>query len=134
MSELEEFLAEVVPRHQKAVDALHNADTELWREHWSTADPVTLFGGVLPSKVGWEAVRDGFESVARRFKEGSGARLEVLAAEVSGDLGYLVAHEHSLGSFDGGPVVENTLRVTQIYRREGGAWKLVHRHGNSPPA
>jgi ketosteroid isomerase-like protein len=23
------------------------------------------------------------------------------------------------------------LRVTQVYRREGGEWKVVHRHGDT---
>ena len=27
-----------------------------------------------------------------------------------------------------------TVRVTHIYRREDGEWKIVHRHGDSAPA
>ena len=26
-----------------------------------------------------------------------------------------------------------TLRLTHIYRRENGEWKIVHRHGDHPP-
>ena len=36
-------------------------------------------------------------------------------------------------SIDGGPVQENVLRVTHVFRRENGEWKIVHRHGDFPP-
>jgi ketosteroid isomerase-like protein len=36
-------------------------------------------------------------------------------------------------SVDGVPVEPYTLRVTHIYRRENGVWKIVHRHGDAPP-
>jgi ketosteroid isomerase-like protein len=36
-------------------------------------------------------------------------------------------------SVDGGPVKPNTLRVTHVYRRENGEWKIVHRHGDHVP-
>jgi ketosteroid isomerase-like protein len=26
-----------------------------------------------------------------------------------------------------------TLRVTHVYRREDGQWRIVHRHGDRPP-
>jgi ketosteroid isomerase-like protein len=54
----------------------------------------------------------------------------VIAAGVSGDLAYTVGYEHSLVSRDGGPVTPNRLRVTHVYRREDGEWKIVHRHGD----
>jgi hypothetical protein len=38
--------------------------------------------------------------------------------------------EHTNVSFDGGPVRYVRLRVTHVYRREDGAWKIVHRHGD----
>jgi ketosteroid isomerase-like protein len=33
-------------------------------------------------------------------------------------------------SRNGGPVRPNRLRVTHVYRRENGQWKIVHRHGD----
>jgi ketosteroid isomerase-like protein len=39
----------------------------------------------------------------------------VLAAGASGDLGYVVALEHSVASRRGSPPVEYTLRVTTVF-------------------
>ena len=30
-------------------------------------------------------------------------------------------------------LVENTLRVTHVYRREPEGWRIVHRHGDHMP-
>lgn len=35
---------------------------------------------------------------------------------------------------DGGPLTRYTLRITHVYRREGGEWKVVHEHSNWEPA
>jgi ketosteroid isomerase-like protein len=44
-----------------------------------------------------------------------------------GDLGFTVELEHyAKGDADG----SMTLRATQIYRREAGQWRVVHRHGD----
>jgi hypothetical protein len=34
---------------------------------------------------------------------------------------------------DGGPAEPHTVRVTHVYRREKGEWKIVHRHGDVAP-
>jgi ketosteroid isomerase-like protein len=34
---------------------------------------------------------------------------------------------------DGAPVEPWTLRVTHIYRREHGEWRIVHRHADHVP-
>jgi ketosteroid isomerase-like protein len=44
---------------------------------------------------------------------------------VSGDLAYAVGYEHTSVSMDGAPVEPYTLRVTHVYRREDGGWKLI---------
>ena len=47
-----------------------------------------------------------------------------------GDMAYTAGLEHTSASVDGQPR-SYTLRATQVYRREGGAWKVAHRHGDT---
>jgi len=96
---------------------------------WSTTDPVTLFGAGM-SGSGWEQVSGIFHLIASRWSDCTDQRVEILAAGVSGDLAYTVELEHTSVSIDGVPVEPYTLRVTQVYRREDGEWKVVHRHGD----
>jgi ketosteroid isomerase-like protein len=133
MSDRDEILATVLPYYRKAIDAAHNGDPTLFVEQWSTQEPVTLFGAVASGIGGWAAVTQAMGSVAARFSNGTPLDFELVAAEVSGELAYLVGYERSSFAVDGGPVEANTLRVTHIYRREDGAWKLVHRHGDPGP-
>ncbi len=72
--------------------------------------------------------------VASRFSGGTPLEFELIAAEVDGDLAYTVGYERSSVSIDGGPARPAFLRATQIYRRENGDWKLVHRHADPAPA
>ena len=50
--------------------------------------------------------------------------LEILAAEVIGDIAYTVAYEHTEAIVNGESRVDS-LRATQVYRREDGEWKVV---------
>jgi ketosteroid isomerase-like protein len=90
---------------------------------------VTLFGAAT-SGSGWEQVSRIFRSIASRWSDCTDQRVEILSAGVSGDLAYTVELEHTSVSVDGVPVEPYTLRVTQVYRREDGGWKVVHRHGD----
>ena len=140
MSELDEFLSTMLPRQLAAERAIHNGELAPRLEIWSTRDPVTLFGAWGPCKSGWEDVSRTFRWVASRFSHNEAYEFELVAAGVSGDLAYTVGYEHSSSSIDGGPAEPKTLRVTHVYRRENGEWKIVHRHGDqlpvdqSPPA
>jgi hypothetical protein len=50
----------------------------------------------------------------------------------AGALAYTLGYERFSLSLDGGPVQPHTLRVTHVYRREDGEWKVVHRHADAP--
>jgi ketosteroid isomerase-like protein len=71
--------------------------------------------------------------VASRFSNCNEYDFELIAAGTNGDLAYTVGYEHSSRSVDGGPVEPSTLRVTHVYRRENGEWKIVHRHADVMP-
>jgi ketosteroid isomerase-like protein len=133
MNELDDFLTRTINRQIKAEEAIHNGDAEPRLEMWSTKDPVTLFGAFGPCKSGTEEVTRTFRWVASVFSNCTSYEFELVAAGVSGEMAYTVGYEHSTRSLRGGPAEAATLRVTHIYRRENGEWKIVHRHGDIPP-
>ncbi len=53
-----------------------------------------------------------------------------LAAGAGADLGYVVAIERITASVGGREPARYALRVTTVFRREAGEWKVVHRHGD----
>ncbi len=96
---------------------------------WATEDPVTLFGALL-SATGRDEIASVFDGLARRFSDCESFKYEVLAADASQDLGYIVGVEHTTASVGGAPPAPYSLRVTTILRREDGEWKVVHRHAD----
>jgi ketosteroid isomerase-like protein len=131
-NEVDDFLRSVLPSITNADTALHNGDARPRFSTWSHRDPVTLFGAVM-NKSGWGEIGPAFEWLATRFSDGT-YECEVIAAGASGDLGYIVGIEHSTASIAGAPPEAYELRVTQIFRREEGQWKVVHRHADPVPA
>jgi ketosteroid isomerase-like protein len=101
--------------------------------HWADSDDITVFGGWGRTENGHTPVTDAMRWVASRFTGADAVDLEHIVIASSGDLAYTVGFERSHVSVDGGPPGDMTLRVTHIYRRIDGDWKLVHRHADFPP-
>jgi ketosteroid isomerase-like protein len=133
MNDVDPFIAEVVPRLRADVEAVHNGDIGPRLELWSHEEPVTLFGAMFSAK-GRTDVEAVFEKLATTFFGSRGLDYEVVAAGSSGDLGYVVALEHSSVATTEEGTKSYTLRVTTVLRREDGVWKVVHRHGDGLPA
>ncbi len=131
MTELDQFRSKALTRQIQAEEALILGNPEPRMEMWSQRDPVTLFSAGGECLSGWQAISGFFRQLASRFSNGSGFRFDVEAAEVSGDLAYSVGFERYDVSIAGGPVKPVAIRVTHVYRRESGEWKIVHRHGDA---
>jgi ketosteroid isomerase-like protein len=131
-TEVDDFLADMLPKQVAAETAIHNGDVEPRLALWSRTDPVTLFGA-RDSGTGWNELDPIFHTVASWFSDSTECDFEVVAAGASGDLAYTVGYEHNRVKVDGVPRTY-TLRVTHVYRREDGQWRIVHRHGDFPPA
>lgn len=134
MSAVDEFLGEVLPRHVAAAEALHHGDPGPFSDLLAWHEPVSLLPGLAAHKTGRVDILASLRSIAPRFTNCTPLTFELIAADVSGELAYTVGYEHSNVSIDGGPMVANDLRVTHIYRREDGVWRLVHRHGGGGPS
>ncbi|WP_051388684.1 YybH family protein [Arthrobacter sp. 35W] len=93
---------------------------------------MTLFGAVV-TQSGPDEVAATFDVFAARFSQCTAYDTQVIASGVSGDLAYIVGIEHTTASVGGAPPLPCALRVTTIFRRGGGEWRVVHRHGDPLP-
>ena len=132
MSEVDDFLSAVVPRQRDADLALHNGDSEPRKMLWSHHDPVTVLGAAK-TVSGWPEVEALFDWLASNFSKCVSHELDVTAAGVSGDLGYIVGSERTTASVRGAAPASYALRVTLIFRRQEGEWREVHRHADPMP-
>jgi ketosteroid isomerase-like protein len=124
--------AEALEQVEAALAAMSSGDPEPYTKLWAGSEDVTLFGAWGPIEKGYERLRETFRWVGSRFKRGQLVP-ENTVAFASGDLGYTVGFERGDVAVDDGPARPMTIRVTQIYRRIDGAWRLVHRHADFPP-
>jgi ketosteroid isomerase-like protein len=123
-------VTDLVRRTEQAAAALIRGDINAYLELIRHADDYTLmqpFGG-SPTR-GFDARPESLAALARFFKGGE-STLEVTQSYASGDLVVLVVIERQHGAVGDLPDQEWSLRVTQVYRRSGAAWELVHRHAD----
>ena len=129
MADSDGFLAWVRTALYDAELAIHNGDAAARRALWSRNEPVSVLGA-WRNAFGQQELDDLFTSLARQFSDCTSYKFELLAYDVVGDMAYTAGLEHTSASVDGQPR-SYTLRATQVYRREGGEWKVAHRHADS---
>ena len=130
MTALDDFLDDVLPRLQVTETAIHDGDAAPRKAMWSHHEPVTVFGAAMNAR-GWNEVDALFEALAARFSNCVSCQWEIVACDVRGDMGYVVAIERTTASVGGDEPTPYSLRSTTILRREDGEWKVVHRHGDA---
>jgi ketosteroid isomerase-like protein len=108
-----------------------NGDASPLADIWSHSATVTTMHPIGGRDVGWDKVRESFEQVAQIASDGR-ITLEDQLIQVAGDVGYELGIEQGQANLAGQQVsIEH--RVTNIYRREAGGWKIVHHHTDISP-
>jgi ketosteroid isomerase-like protein len=124
-------LAALLRRTAEAASALVRGDVRRYFALLPHADDYTLmspFGGE-PTR-GLDASPARLEAQERFFAGPGAAALEVVQAHASGDLAVVAAIERQRGAVGGLPAQDWSLRVTLVFRRDGGGWRLAHRHAD----
>jgi ketosteroid isomerase-like protein len=129
MSEREDFLGWVKSALYEAELALHNGDPAPRRALWSRNEPVSVLGA-WRNAYGQREIDDLFTALGKSFSDCTSYEFELQAYDVAGGMAYTAGLEHTSASVDGRPRTY-TLRATQVYRREGGEWRVAHRHGDT---
>jgi ketosteroid isomerase-like protein len=111
---------------------LVNGQPGAFKALWSHTSDVTLSGGLggVIAK-GWAQVSARLDWVATQYVDGVRTHQEV-SRSVGQDLAYVVLREtiRFKNPIDRRAMVQE-LRVTQVFRRESGQWRIVHRHADS---
>ena len=109
-----------------ALNRMLNGDVGPLGEIWSHSATATTMHPIGGREVGWDQVRESWEQLAQLATQGQ-VRLSDQFIQVAGDVAYELGVEHPQVTLGGQPVTGD-VRVTNIYRREAGAWKIVHHH------
>ncbi len=123
-----EFL-EFLERCHDALRQHTGGNPRPYLELWSHADDVSLMGGVGGHQVGIDEVSELLTAAAKTLNYETWSA-ENLVTGFDDTFGFTVELER-LTRHIHGETEETRLRATSVYRREDGAWKVVHRHGDS---
>lgn len=92
---------------------------------------VTLCNPVGPPCRGPKDVERAAAEPTSHFTNGKVSGFDEVARFVTADVGYVVRIERGQTHIDDSPEpVPYSLRVTMIFRSEGEAWKIAHRHAD----
>lgn len=114
------------------LNQMANGDADSLVDIWAHDTDVTTMHPAGGREVGWEKVRESWEQVAKLASDGQITLKDQLIQAV-GDMAYELGTEQ--GQFKlAGKQITIEHRVTNIYRRVAGEWKIVHHHTDiSPP-
>ena len=107
-----------------------DGDWSLWRDKLSKREDVTVLGAYGAYVTGREDVQARFERTAAGYAGGGGRSThETVVSWMDSDLACIVTVERHDTRIDGKPAAF-MYRVTHVFRREDGDWKVVLRHAD----
>jgi len=122
---------ELIERYHVALSEWPKGNFTPALKFFSERDDVTLANPFGPAVRGWKQVADTVERAASQYRDGETIGFETTSTYASPELAYIVEVERYKAKIGGSDeITPVTLRVTSIFRREDGGWKLVHRHAD----
>ena len=122
---------ELIVRYHAALSEFPTGNFAPALRFFSERDDVTLANPFGPAVRGWKQVADTVEQAASQYRDGETIGFETTSKYSSPELAYLVEVERYKAKMGGSDeITPVSLRVTSIFRREDGEWRLVHRHAD----
>ena len=108
-----------------------NGNPDVYKSLYSRSGDVTLANPFGPPARGWSGVSATLDRAADNYRDGEVVGFENVATVMGADLAYIVEIESYRARVGGAAVMTLvSVRVTSVFRREGGIWKLLHRHAD----
>jgi ketosteroid isomerase-like protein len=121
--------------YRRAGAEMINGNPEVYKALYSRGDDVTLANPFGPPVRGWSEVSSRLDGAASRFRGdfggGEPAGAENIATVVTAELAYVLEIERYRIRVGGAAELTPwAVRVTTVFRREHGEWRVVHRHAD----
>jgi NAD(P)H-dependent FMN reductase/ketosteroid isomerase-like protein len=118
-------------RRQEIASAYVHGDGAPLAASVTKESPATFYcpGGEI--EQGAEQVAERYARDAKSFRGQASTELEVLQSGASGKLAFWTGLQHAEVETEKTGRTKMTLRVTEVFRHEDGAFKLVHRHADA---
>jgi ketosteroid isomerase-like protein len=108
-----------------------NGNPEVYKSLYSRRDDATLANPFGPPVRGWKNVSATLDRAAENYLGGEVVGFENISTIIAADLAYTVEIENYRARVGGAEeMTPVSVRVTSVFRREDGAWKLLHRHAD----
>jgi ketosteroid isomerase-like protein len=129
MSAVDDF-DDLIEQYHQVLDEFSRDNPDPVKNLYSSRDDVAIANPFFPLTRGREQVVQRLERSVQYFRDGQ-VGFENVAKWVSGELACIVELEEWKTKVGGREeITPFTLRVTTLFRAEGGTWKVVHRHAD----
>jgi ketosteroid isomerase-like protein len=123
-------IAKLVLLSEQSNAALMQGDIGLYRQLITLTEDFTLMAPVGGKPThGADMTDESWAAMGRFFRNGT-LEVELVQAYATPDMAVLALIEHGYGEVGGMPPQDWKLRVTLVYCREAGEWRLAHRHAD----
>ena len=129
---LEEEIQQASEQFYAALNRAINGDSGSMMEVWSHGSDVATMHPLGGRETGWREVRASWEQVAQGFSDGQVSIEDLVVVPLADDVAYTLGTEQGQATL-GEETVGIDWRVTNIYRREEGEWKMVLHHTDVSP-
>jgi len=118
-------------QREAAAGAYVRGDAEPLGQVVAQVSPASFFSPRGDYVTGADAVWSRYETDAGAFESASDNHFEILHMEARDGLAYWVGLQRATARMRGSDeAIDFNLRITEIFRREGDEWKLIHRHAD----
>jgi ketosteroid isomerase-like protein len=117
--------------YRRAGLEITRGNPDVYKSLWSRRDDVTLANPFGPPVRGWQDVSARLDLAASNYRDGRDYEFENISTVITSELAYTVEIEHIRTRVGGSDeLTPIAIRATTVFRREDGAWKVTHRHGD----
>lgn len=131
ITKLSPALEATIAESHEALRKILNGDPSGYAALFADRDDITLGNPFGPFGKGRAAVLKALNNASTKYRDGAVVQVERVAVYGRGKLVCLVEIEHDRAKLGASTdFAEFAARVTSVYEKTSGGWKLIHRHAD----